>query len=123
MISEIEARDLFERRRMAWLNGDTDAYLALWAPEMSFQSPLHQIPLDRLAFEQLIRASASVSRPLRFDVENLAVCGDLVLAEWTIAIERRDQGRITQWSGMSAARYSGGLIVEWREYWNPLLLA
>jgi uncharacterized protein (TIGR02246 family) len=114
------ARTLFERRRRAWLGGDLDAYLACWAEDMTFQSPVHARPLrGRAAFGELVRASFAAMRPLRFDVTRLAVDGDAILAAWTIAVERRDDGRRLEWSGMSVADVRGDLIVAWREYWNP----
>jgi uncharacterized protein len=115
-----EALALFEKRRQAWLREDTDAYLALWAEDMTFQSPVHGEPLGRAAFADLIRQSAAFSRPLRFDFDHIAVRGPMVLAEWTIAIERRDSGKRIEWRGMSVAEIRDGLIVTWREYWNPL---
>src|SRR2546428_677067 len=48
-----------------------------------------------------------------------AVVGDVVLAEWRIAVERRDGGRRIEWWGMSVAEVQGGRIRRWREYWNP----
>lgn len=115
-----EAVALFEKRRQAWLREDVDAYLALWADDMTFQSPVHPEPLGRAAFADLIRQSAAFSRPLHFDFDHIAVHGPMVLAEWTIAIERRDSGQRVEWRGMSVAQIRDGLIVEWREYWNPL---
>lgn len=114
-----EATALFEKRRQAWLREDIDAYLALWAQDMSFQSPVHAEPLGRAAFADLVRQSAAFSRPLRFDFEHIAVHGPMVLAEWTIAIERRDSGQRLEWRGMSVAEIRDGLIQTWREYWNP----
>src|SRR5438128_1109376 len=85
-----EATLLFERRRDAWLRGDLDAYLALWAEDMTFQSPLHaEPPRGRAAFADLVRRSFVFSRPLAFDFTHIAVAGDMVLAEWRIAVERR----------------------------------
>lgn len=117
-----EAVALFERRRQAWLREDVDAYLALWADDMTFQSPVHPEPLGRAAFGDLIRQSAAFSRPLRFDFDHIAVHGPMVLAEWTIAIERRDSGQRIEWRGMSIAEIRDGLIYAWREYWNPAAL-
>jgi limonene-1,2-epoxide hydrolase len=114
-----EAIALFEARRRAWLAEDVDAYLALWAQDMRFQSPLHATPLDRPAFAQLVRQALAVSRPLSFDFTHVAVDGDTVLAEWRIAVERRAGGRRVEWWGMSVAEVRGGLIHYWREYWNP----
>ena len=124
MPSLADAAALFEKRRQAWLREDVDAYLALWTEDMSFQSPFHAEPLrGREAFASLVRASAGRTRPVRFDFDNLAVVGDVVLAEWTIAVVRRDDGRAVAWRGMSACGLRDGRIAWWREYWNPMDLA
>lgn len=120
MLSHADAVALFDRRRRAWLAEDLEAYLALWAEDMRFQSPVHAEPLQgRPAFAELVRLSSAMSRPLRFDFTHIAVQGDVVLAEWRIAIERRDGGRRVEWWGMSMAEVRDGLIQTWREYWNP----
>jgi len=113
-----DAVTLFERRRRAWLAGDVDAYLALWADDMEFRSPVHREPVDRRGFEELVRASLAAARPLAFDFTHVAVAGDAVLAEWRIAIERRGGQRV-EWWGMSVAELREGRIRRWREYWNP----
>src|ERR687887_625635 len=104
-----EAIRLFEQRREAWLREDLDAYLALWAEDMTFQSPAHAEPLrGRPAFADLVRQSLAFARPLAFDFMHIAVAGD-----------RRAGGRRIEWWGMSVAEVRGGLIRRWREYWNP----
>jgi limonene-1,2-epoxide hydrolase len=120
MPSHDEAVALFERRRAAWLGEDLDAYLALWAEDMTFQSPMHAEPLrGRAAFAELVRRSLTLARPASFDFTHIAVHGTIVLAEWRIAIEQRDGGRRVEWWGMSVAEIRDGLIHRWREYWNP----
>ena len=114
-----EALALFDRRRRAWLAEDVDAYMALWAKDMRFQSPGHAEPLDREAFAALVHRALAALRPLLFEITELAVDGDVVLAEWRIAVERRADGRRVEWWGMSVAEMRGGLIHRWREYWNP----
>jgi uncharacterized protein (TIGR02246 family) len=115
-----EAAALFARRRQAWLDEDLDAYLALWAEDMRFQSPVHPEPLrGRSAFAALVQRSFAMARPLRFDFTHIAVAGPFVLAEWTIAVERREGGRRIEWSGMSVCEIRDGVIHAWREYWNP----
>lgn len=124
MLTHAEAVALFDRRRLAWLREDLDGYLALWADEMTFGSPVHPDPLrGRPAFAELVRRSNAMSKPLRFDVTHLAVHGNIVLAEWSIAITHRDTGRVIAWDGMSVAEIHDGLITMWREYWNPAALA
>lgn len=115
---------LFDRRRRAWLAEDLEAYLALWAEDMTFQSPAHVEPLrGRAAYAVLVRASLAFARPVSFEIHGLAADGDLVLAEWTIAVERRDSGQRVAWRGMSVAEVRDGLIRTWREYWNPAAVA
>jgi ketosteroid isomerase-like protein len=123
MLTLAEADALFARRRDAWLREDHDAYLACWAEDMTFGSPVHTVPIrGREAYARLIRASAQTVRPLRFAVDHLAVRDDVVLAEWEIEAEHRASGARLQWRGMSVAKYRDGLIVWWREYWNPSAL-
>lgn len=118
-----EADALFARRRDAWLREDLEGYLACWAHDMAFVSPVHQEPVrGRDAYAALIHGSAAAVRPLRFDVTHLAVRDDVVLAEWEIEAEHRASGKRLCWRGMSAAGYRDGLIVWWREYWNPAAL-
>jgi len=123
MLSHDDALALFERRRRAWLDEDLNGYLALWTEDMTFQSPLHAEPLrGRSAFAELVGRSLATTRPVRFDLEHLAVWGDVVLAEWCIAIERRGSGGRVEWHGMSFAEMREGRIAAWREYWNPAAL-
>jgi limonene-1,2-epoxide hydrolase len=124
MLTREEAVALFERRRDAWLREDMDAYLALWSEDMTFRSPVHREPLrGREAFAALVRQSAGFGKPVRFDFHRIAVDGAVVLAEWTIAVEQRADGRRREWDGMSACEVRDGRIVWWREYWNPADLA
>ena len=123
MLSHEDAVALFERRRRAWLDENLDAYLALWTEDMTFQSPMHAEPLrGRSAFAELVGRSLASTRPVRFDLEHLAVQGDVVLAEWCIAVERRGSGGRVEWRGMSVAEMREGRIAVWREYWNPAAL-
>jgi ketosteroid isomerase-like protein len=125
MLTLAEATRLFDARREAWLREDLDAYLALWAEDMTFAAPSHPEPLrGRAAFAELVRRSAAVTRPLRFNVLHLAIAGDdVVLAEWVITVEHRETRQPITWRGMSRCTIRDGLIVDWREYWNPADLA
>ena len=120
VLTRVEATRLFDRRRAAWLGEDGDAYLACFADDLVFGSPVHDPPLvGKAAFAALVRQSSAVMRPVAFDVHALAVQGDVVLAEWTIVTEVRADGRRVCWRGMSVATYRDGRIATWREYWNP----
>jgi uncharacterized protein (TIGR02246 family) len=115
-----EAMALFERRRDAWLASDLDAYLDLFAPDLVFQSPAHAEPLvGRDAFAALVHSSAANLAPQEFVFTDLAVNGDVVLAEWHIAAVHRASGKRIAWWGMSTCTIRDGQIARWREYWNP----
>lgn len=119
-----EAVALFEDRRRAWLAEDLEGYLALWAEDMTFTSPVHAEPLrGKAAYRELIAGSLTLVRPVGFDIDHIAVHGDLVLAEWRGEIEARADGRRMAWRGMSVCEIRDGLIAWWREYWNPADLA
>src|SRR2546421_12078394 len=114
MATREEATRLFEQRRDAWLREDLDAYLALWTEDMTFQSPLHAEPLrGRAAFADLVRRAFAFSRPLAFDFTHIAAVGDVVLAEWRLAVERRDGGRRIEGGGMTVREAPGGRIRRW----------
>lgn len=115
-----QATALFDRRRAAWLREDLDAYLDCFAVDLVFASPVHDPPLrGRPAFAEVVRRSNAALRPCSFDVHALAVQDDVVLAEWSIAVEARADGRRLHWRGMSVATYRDERIATWREYWNP----
>lgn len=118
-----EARALFARRLDAWLAGDVETYLACWASDMVFSSPVHRELRGRDAYAALLRQSTATATPRRYEIRHLAVDGDVVLAEWTMAIERRADGKVLTWDGASACAIRDGVITWWREYWNPAALA
>ena len=69
-------------------------------------------------------ASRSRGRSRAFDFHHLAVEGDIVFADWTIAVERRHDAKVIEWRGMSVAELRDGRIVWWREYYDdPQALA
>ena len=118
-----EARALFERRRAAWLAEDAAAYLALFADELVMYLPGRAEPIrGKAAYTKLVAGSFARLRPVSWEFHRLAVDGDHVLSEWTIAGADRASGRRVRWRGMSICRIAGGVIHEWREYWDPAAL-
>jgi limonene-1,2-epoxide hydrolase len=111
------ATAFFDRRVRAWLDQDVDAYLACWHDDMAITLPGSDEPLVGLdAYRALVEGSFAWARPVSFDVQHLAVDGEVVLAEWTIRAARRKDDVIVEWSGMSACELRDGRIVWWREY-------
>src|SRR5262249_11301929 len=111
MLTLAEADALFARRGAAWLREDHDGYLACWAEDMTFGSPVHTVPIrGREAYARLIRASAQTVRPLRFAVDHLAVRDDVVLAEWEIEAEHRASGARLQGRGGEGRECHRGLV-------------
>ncbi len=122
-MSPAEARSLFEVRRTAWLAEDIEAYLALWAGDLVIELPGRSEPVrGKTAYRRVVESSFRFLRAVRWDFHRIAVDGDHVLSEWTIAGEVRATGTPIAWRGMAICRIENGLIQEWREYWDPAQL-
>ena len=118
-----DARTLFDRRRQAWLAADVGAYLDCWVDDLVLETP-GRVIRGRADYEQMVRGSFGWATPQAFVVHHLAVDGDVVLADWTITVERRADGEPVTWRGMSACELRDGRIVWWREYYqDPAALA
>ncbi|HSO96019.1 MAG TPA: nuclear transport factor 2 family protein [Acidimicrobiia bacterium] len=118
-----DARTLFDRRRTAWLAEDVDAYLDCWVDDLVLETP-GRVVLGRAGYEQMVRGSFGWAAPRSFVVHHLAVDGVVVMADWTITVERRDNGESVTWRGMSVCELRDGRIVWWREYYeDPAALA
>ena len=112
------ARAAFDRRREAWLAEDVDAYMACWVEDMVIDVPGRTIT-GRDAYRDLAAGSFAWGRPVAFEFHHLAVDRDVVLADWTITVDRRSDGAVVAWRGMSACELDAdGLIVWWREYYE-----
>lgn len=111
------ARAVFERRRAAWLAEDLDAYLACFADDVVLDVPGRTVR-GRAEYEPMARGSFAWARPLSFDFHHLAADGDLVLADWTIAVERRSDETRIEWRGMSVCELRDDVIAWWREYYE-----
>lgn len=119
-----EARAVFERRRAAWLAEDVDGYLDCWVDDLVLETPGREPVRGRVAYMEMVRQSFSWAKPRAFEFHHLAVDGDVVFADWTISVERRADGGVVEWRGMSVAELRDGRIVWWREYYDdPTALA
>lgn len=110
---------LFERRRDAWLAEDVEAYLACFTDDVVVQTPGREPVRGMHDYAALVRRSLAALRPTTFDFHELAVDGDVVLAEWTITLTVRDGGGTISYRGMSSCELRGDRIARWREYYDP----
>ena len=123
MLELARARDLFDRRRRAWLAEDVGAYLDCWVDDLVLETPGRTVR-GRAAYEATVRSSLTWARPRSFEVHHLGVDGDVILADWTITVERRTDGQAVAWRGMSACGLRDGRIAWWREFYeDPAALA
>ena len=118
-----EAKELFDRRRAAWLASDAVAYIALWSDEMVIHLPGRADPIvGKAAYAKLIDESMAEMRPISWEFHSIAIDAERVLAEWTIRGEYIKASQEVSWRGMSICTLRDGLIVHWREYWDPAAL-
>ncbi len=113
-----DAQRLFDRRRAAWLAEDLDAYVGCFADDVVLEVPGRTVR-GHAEYEPMSRRSFEWARPVSFEFEHLAVGDDdVVMADWTITVERRSDGRPVTWRGMSACRIVDDRIAWWREYYE-----
>jgi uncharacterized protein (TIGR02246 family) len=113
------AAAVFERRRDAWLREDLDAYIRLFADDVVLETPMGEAVHGREAYTALVRRSYEALAPVSFVFHEIAARGPKVLAEWTITMRVRADGREISYRGMSICELSDGLIRTWREYYDP----
>src|SRR5258708_4217264 len=122
MVDRDEAVAVFNKRVAAWLGGDVDAYLGMFAEDLVMHVPGREPILGHAAYAELVRRSLEFVRPVGFEVHEIAVAGSKILAEWTQTHEVRADGRRMSYRGMSICELQDGLIRWWREYYDPALL-
>jgi limonene-1,2-epoxide hydrolase len=116
-LTRADAAECFERRRAAWLAGEIDAYLDCWIDDLVLETP-GRVIRGRDEYRGLLERSFAWARPREFVFHHVALDGDVVLADWTISVERCADGVAVAWRGMSAAELRDGRIVWWREYYE-----
>jgi ketosteroid isomerase-like protein len=118
-----DATRLFDRRRAAWLAEDLDAYVACFAEDVVLEVPGRTVR-GQAEYEPMSRRSFEWAKPVSFEFRNLAVGDDeVVMADWTITVERRSDGAPVTWRGMSVCRIVDDRIAWWREYYeDPVAL-
>jgi uncharacterized protein (TIGR02246 family) len=119
VLAHDDAVELFHRRRDAWLAEDLNGYLDLFDDDVVLQTPVGAPVRGREEYGALVRRAYRATRPVAFDFHTIAVDGDRVLAEWTIELEVRADGRRIRYRGMSTCRVRDRRIIEWREYYDP----
>jgi ketosteroid isomerase-like protein len=117
-----DARRLFDRRRAAWLAEDLEAYVRCFADDVVLEVPGRTVR-GHEEYEPMSRRSFEWARPLSFEFHNLTVGegdgeGDVVMADWTITVERRSDGVPVTWRGMSVCGIVDDRIAWWREYYE-----
>jgi len=122
MADRDSALALFEHRRAAWLGEDVDAYLACFDDDLTLETPTGPPVQGIVAYAAMVRRSLRAIRPVSFEFHALAVDGPLVLAEWTIELAVRADGRQIAYRGMSICELAGAKIRWWREYYDPAAL-
>jgi ketosteroid isomerase-like protein len=113
-----DARRLFDRRRRAWLAEDLDAYVGCFADDVVLDMPGRTVR-GHDEYAPMARRSFDWAKPVSFEFHNVAVGdADVVMADWTITVERRSDGERVTWRGMSVCGIVDDRIAWWREYYE-----
>ena len=105
-------------RRAAWLAADLAAYVACFADDVVLEVP-GRVVRGHDQYEPMARSSFEWAKPVSFEFHHIAVGDDdVVMADWTITVERRSDGTPVSWRGMSVCTIVDDRITRWREYYE-----
>jgi hypothetical protein len=121
MITNAQFDDWLRRYGRAWIGGDPEAIVAIFAPDAEY----HEVPFDApMVGHEAIRHYWTVGakdgqRDVTFDATPIALAGDRGYAHWRASFTRVATGAFVELDGVLAARLdAAGRCREFREWWH-----
>jgi hypothetical protein len=114
-MDRVEAVDLMENRRQAWVSKDVDTYLSLFADDFVYSDGVEHCS-GRASWEEVVRRNYERFSPVSWEIHEMAVDGSNILAEWTATIVPTGMEASVSARGMSISETRNGLFTSHREY-------
>jgi len=114
-----DAMALLEKRRVAWLQQDVDAYLSLFSEDFVSSDGVEQIN-GRAAWEEVVRRSDERASPISWEFHAVGVDGSKILAEYTFTVEPKGTGVRRSVHGMSISEVRDGVFTSHRDFRWPV---
>jgi ketosteroid isomerase-like protein len=113
-MTDDEMQDFVTRFAAAWAARDGKAFLALWHPDGTLDTPLVSRPVKGGELAKLMEVQKSAAPDFVWQLLDWTRRGDVVIIEWQTT--RNVNGARFDWRGVDKFRLKDGRIVEERVY-------
>jgi len=113
-MTDDEVQDFVTRFAAAWAARDGNAFLALWHPDGTLNTPMVGRPVKGSELASLLEVQKSAAPEFVLQLLDWARRGDVVIVEWQTT--RNVNGTRFDWRGVDKFRLKDGRIIEERVY-------
>lgn len=113
-MTDTDVQGFVTRFAAAWATRDPEAFLALWHPDGTLHSPLHDRPVLGKELGRLTELVRETAPDHVWQLLDWTTRGDIVVVEWQAT--RTAGGRRMDWRGVDKFTLREGRIVEERVY-------
>jgi ketosteroid isomerase-like protein len=113
-MTDEEVQDFVTRFAAAWAARDGNAFLALWHPDGTLDTPMVGRPVKGNELASLIEVQKAAAPDFVWQLLDWTRRGDVVIIEWQTT--RNVNGARFDWRGVDKFRLKDGRIVEERVY-------
>jgi len=113
-MTDDEVQDFVTRFAAAWAARDGNAFLALWPPAGTLNTPMVGRPVKGSELASLLEVQKSAAPDFVWQLLDWARRGDVVIVEWQTT--RNVNGTRFDWRGVDKFRLKDGRIIEERVY-------
>lgn len=113
-MTDAEIQDFVTRFAAAWAARDGDAFLDLWHPEGSLNTPLVNRTIKGSELGHLLEAQTAAAPDFVWQLLDWTSRGDVLIIEWQTT--RIINGERFSWRGVDKIRIKAGKIIEERVY-------
>jgi uncharacterized protein (TIGR02246 family) len=110
-----EIRTLIKKARNAWMDGDADAWAALFVPNGELIVPGNRW-VGREAIRKVAADFASVHSEVKINVRRIMIVENQAVVEWHWQDKENATGRRSQADDAIVIDFKAGRIGRWREY-------
>jgi len=121
MMTNAQFEAWLQRYGRAWIEGDPEAIVAIFAPDAEYhEEPFEPPMVGHEAIRHYWAAGArDGQRNVTFQAAPIALDGDRGYAHWTASFTRVASGAFVELTGVLAARFDdAGRCREFREWWH-----
>ena len=113
-MTDAEIQDFVTRFAAAWAARDGNAFLDLWHPEGSLNTPLVNRTIKGSELARLMEVQTAAAPDFVWQLLDWTSRGDVVIIEWQTT--RNINGTRFEWRGVDKFRIKAGKIIEERVY-------